>query len=129
MGIKMSLICPRCDAHSLEIIRALELSSDASSDEITVQQIACAGCGLHGAAVYQESRRGRLDAESWDHSGFILEDADYRRLDGLMRACPNPASRDCTCGAYTYFNQLDPAGHWRGLAGFQVSTPFPMVLG
>lgn len=125
----MSLICPRCDAHSLEIIRALELSSDASSDEITVYQIACARHGLHGAAVYLESRRGRLDAESWDHSGFILEDGDYWRLDGLTQACPNSASQCCNGGAHTYFNQLDPAGHWRGLAGFQVSTPFPMVLG
>ena len=123
----MSFICPQCGSQSLEIVRSLEFPGDASSDEIALQQITCARCGLRGAAVYRESRRGRLDTESWDHSGYSLDDDDYRRLDERMRTCPNPTARDCVCEAHLFLNRRDSHGIWHGLAGFHLPTPFNMI--
>ena len=124
----MSFICPQCDAPTLEMIRSLELPGDSFSDEITLQQIACYRCGLRGTSVYQESRRGQLDSESWDHTGYRLDEGDYQRLDHLIQACPNPADKDCVCTAHIFFNLVGPTGQWQGLSRFRLSPSFILEL-
>lgn len=62
--------CPECKHKTLRITQSLELGSDARSDERTIQAIECSGCGFKGIAIYEESRRGSFDSESWNHNGY-----------------------------------------------------------
>ena len=62
----MGFVCPRCGKPgTLGITHAIELPATLSpgSDELALQLLACAACGLHAVAVYEESRRGALDRE------------------------------------------------------------------
>lgn len=54
------------------ITESTELGPGDDDDERSLQLIACP-CGLAGAAIYRESRRG--SGESWHHDGYAL-DAD-----------------------------------------------------
>ena len=79
----MAFVCPECHtSESLRITRSLELPPDSRSDEITLQIIRCSSCRFAGVAVYEESRRGRLDDETRHDcclvhpvGGFIREEA------------------------------------------------------
>ncbi len=74
------MICPDCQANPLKITQSLELPSDIRNDEITLQIVHCDECGFHGLAVYQESRRGALDSESWEHEGYRVSEEDFQTV-------------------------------------------------
>ncbi len=61
--------CPECRHSTLKITHSLELGPDNRSDERAIQAIECANCNFKGIAIYEESRRGSLDSESWHHNG------------------------------------------------------------
>lgn len=55
---------------TLKTTHSLELGPDHRSDERTLQTIECSNCSFKGIAVYEESRRGSFDSESWHHDGY-----------------------------------------------------------
>ncbi len=122
----MAFECPDCKSAALEIVGWMEMPADTSSDEITLQIIACASCGFQGAAVYAESRRGALDSESWQHAGYQLGPADYARLAQAVRQCPQPGNSGCPCPGHQHYGQTDPRGVWAGLTGTQILRTFAM---
>jgi hypothetical protein len=126
--VSMPFICPNCGALSLEIVHTIELAGDARSDEISLQQVGCIACGLRGAAFYQESRRGRLDEETWEHAGLVLENEDNRRLAELLGSCPDPTNPACGCPAHRLFGQVSADGNWNGLDRFKPLQSFKMIL-
>ena len=92
----MSFRCPECAApNSLNIARSIELPPDSRSDEIALQIVECAGCGFAGIAVYQESRRGGLDDESVDHTGYVIGEDDLKALRRTLARCTDPKNRHC----------------------------------
>ncbi|MFQ5400288.1 MAG: hypothetical protein ACE5E7_11905 [Anaerolineae bacterium] len=109
----MSFRCPSCEtADSLKIVSALELPPDVRSDEITLQIVRCTGCGFRGAAVYEESRRGSLDSESWHHDGYYVDESDLNLLISIMGHCPTPDNDECRCPAHRLLGQTNDQSVW-----------------
>ena len=122
----MAFICPVCGAGELRLVASLELPADSRSDEITVQAAECGACGLLAAAVYEESRRGRLDSEAWFHTGYLLGAEQARELLARIRSCPEPARSACTCPAHAELGATDETGRWLGLSRWGAGTAFPL---
>jgi transcription elongation factor Elf1 len=119
--------CPQCDAaNSLSIVASIELPSDSRSDEIAVQLVTCARCAFSGAAVYEESRRGSLDGEAWDHIGYVLTSDAYLEVSRLVLSCPNPGDGNCPCDAHRILGSTDETGRWVGLNAYSPRTYFSM---
>ncbi len=98
----MALNCPICRAGgTLKITHRLELPPDDRSDEVALQVVACSGCGLEAAAIYEESRRGA--SESFDHFAFKVDELSLARMKKLISACPSQDNRGCRCAAHTTF--------------------------
>ena len=122
---QVNFVCPACRAPKLAIVASLELPSDSRSDEISAQVIECGGCGMVGAAAYEESRRGSLDSEHWTHVGFRLQPERAVALLDLIRSCPTPASHSCTCQAHQEIGRV--VDHrWIGLQPWNATDPFEL---
>jgi hypothetical protein len=111
----MPFSCPACGAASLEITAVIDLPPDSTWDEISLQLVACARCRFRGAAVYQESRRGSLDSEVVDHTGFGPPAETLGWLSTLIASCPDPRNPLCSCNAHLHLAQPDASGRWRGV--------------
>ena len=122
----MPFRCPACSTRSLLILSALEVKPDSRWDEITLQTLGCTQCGFTGVAVYQESRRGALDAEIVHHDGYSVDLADRQRLERAIRHCPTPSDTRCTCFAHRAFGGHDAAGRWKGLSTLQRGAAFTL---
>jgi hypothetical protein len=121
----MPFQCPECQG-TLRITARLELPPDSRSDEITLQTVRCQDCGFAGIAVYEESRRGALDAESVDHRGFRIGAADLRALRRQMRSCPESSNPRCGCAAHQALGRKDGSGRWAGLSDVTLGDWFAM---
>ena len=111
----MPLVCPDCDEPTLEVHETLELPPDSRSDEITLQIVECSACGFRAAASYEESRRGGLDEESVDHSGYRLPADRLDLIAALIGVCPEPDNARCTCASHQELGARDPNGRWVGI--------------
>jgi DNA-directed RNA polymerase subunit RPC12/RpoP len=121
----MSFICPDCSGKRLRIACSLELAPDSWWDEITLQVVECPDCGFRGAAVCEESRRGALDSEAWNHWGVRLAEAPLRTLIKDVAACPEPRSSACRCAAHQKWGRTDATGRWLGLG--ESAGRFPLI--
>jgi len=108
----MEFQCPKCHNKTLAIIYRIELPSDARSDEITLQVIRCGGCNFEGIAIYEESRRGALDSETYDHYGYSLDSQELKSIKALIKRCPEPANPRCICDSHQNLNERDGFGRW-----------------
>lgn len=126
----MSFNCPACGRQrTLVINRSITLPPDSRSDDIILQTLRCSACRFRGAAVYEESRRGSLDAESWDHRGYSLDEADWEWLSKTMARCPNPKDKRCRCEAHKALGGRDASGRWLMPESFSWQRSFPMRRG
>lgn len=114
----MSFFCPLCLGRgTLKIVLSLSLPPDSRSDGILFQVLSCERCGFGGAAVYEESRRGRLDSESWEHTGYWIDEDTFRWVVGALRDCPEPHNPSCSCQAHRSLGRRGPDGRWKRMAG------------
>ncbi|HEX8905129.1 MAG TPA: hypothetical protein VF771_09830 [Longimicrobiaceae bacterium] len=120
----MPFLCPECGNPTLEIAAAIELPPDSTWDEIALQTVRCAACGFRAAAVYRESRRGSLDSEAVDHTGYRLPADVLESLVARIEACPAPRSSACRCEAHRSLGKTDELGRWCGLPA--TGAWFPM---
>jgi hypothetical protein len=124
----MAFVCPRClVSGSLEINLAMQLPADSRSDDITVQIVECNQCKFYGLAVYEESRRGALELEAWEHTGYWLE-ADSDGIITEIKSCPEPMNANCRCPSHVALGQSDARGRWQGLVRLQHLRTFPMRM-
>jgi hypothetical protein len=124
-GICIAFQCPDClDLKALKIIQAIELPPDNRSDEITLQIIECTNCSFTGFAVYEESRRGRIEGESFSHIGFKAKHESVSRLRLLIQNCPNPKTIYCDCDTHQMLTTKDQSGRWNGLTNFETGDEF-----
>jgi hypothetical protein len=125
----MPFQCPECSTSgSLRITSRLELPPDSRSDEITLQIVKCSRCGFAGIAVYQESRRGALDSESVDHTGFRVHTGDWKALERAINRCPRPNKWRCKCAAHHKLSRTDAWGRWNALDDLRLEGAFQMKL-
>jgi hypothetical protein len=123
----MAFTCPDCSTRgSLHITLSLELPPDSRSDEITLQLVGCQRCGFRGVAIYEESRRGALDSEHWDHTGYRVEEEVLASLTRTMEACPDPRNARCSCKAHRTLRNRSPSGRWLMPEGLGWPNQFSM---
>ena len=125
----MPLVCPECfTPKSLEITFKLELPPDSRSDEIALQIVECSHCGFAGIAVYEESRRGALDSESFEHTGYRIGVDDLNILKEAVKQCPEPENSRCECRVHRTFGRQDASGRWNALDDLRFEGTFEMKL-
>jgi Zn ribbon nucleic-acid-binding protein len=121
--------CPQClTRDSLSITLAMQFPPDNRSDDITLQVVRCSNCGFQGLAVYEESRRGAWEHESWDHTGYQVGPEVLENLAEVLKSCQTPYNTACSCPAHTRFGRQDGTGRWLGLQEIEVLETFPMRL-
>ncbi len=126
----MAFRCPACQGpRSLQIVSSLELPPDSRSDEITLQLIECSRCDFIGVAVYEESRRGALDDDSFDHVGYPVAPALWNRLWEMIERCPDPRNPRCTCPTHRLLGAQNALGRWKGVDGVSYRQAFALELG
>jgi hypothetical protein len=124
-----SFICPECSTKgSLRIIQSLSLPPDSRSDDIILQIIECQKCDFRGAAIYEESRRGAFDSDSWEHLGFHVHKEQLDALSIVMAGCPDPGNTKCQCQVHYLLGKRKKNGRWRRPAGLIEQRTFPMPL-
>ena len=113
-------------ANVLQITRSLVLPPDSRSDDIIVQEVQCASCGFRGLAVYEESRRGGMDSESWSHTAYRVSADDLKAVTAAMRTCPSPKNSKCRCRAHRKLGRRDRNDRWEGLQSITLEDRFPI---
>jgi hypothetical protein len=126
----MPFLCPECSSsqRSLEIKARIELPPDSRSDEITLQVVACSRCHFAGIAVYEESRRGALDDESFTHIGYRVSAKDLKKIRGMIQQCPQPDNWRCRCPTHQKLGTRDSSGRWNGLKEIPYEGEFELRL-
>ena len=127
----MTFACPQCSALDvLRIINSIELPPDSRSDEITLQLLICAkvSCGFRGVAIYEESRRGSLDSDHWDHTGYPVSSNVFERLKNAISQCPDPSKASCRCSSHQTFAHTSASGRWQPPEGIEWLQSFAMNL-
>ena len=113
--------------NALKIVQTLVLPPDSRSDDIILQVIKCAQCGFKGLAVYEESRRGALDSESWSHTAYRVASQDLKSVVAAIRACPAPRDPKCQCDTHHQLGSRDRSGRWNGLQKITVEDSFQIL--
>lgn len=98
-------VCNGCQADALTIGKTLEVMPEDDSDEQSVQVVTCGSCAAEFVAVYEESRRGSLDSESWHHDAWSVPVDKVREVAAAIDACPSPRSRQCKCATHLAYNE------------------------
>jgi len=124
----MPFLCPICSEKSLRITSKIELPPDSRSDEIALQIVECSRCGFAGIAIYEESRRGALDSDSFDHTGYRVSVADLEALRKTIKQCPKPKNRRCKCSAHRRLGRKDASGRWSALDDIHREKAFALSL-
>jgi hypothetical protein len=123
----MAFRCPQCAQPGvLEIAASIELPPDSRSDEVTLQVVACQRCGFQGLAVYEESRRGALESETWEHTGYRVEPARLASVVQAIESCPEPDNQACNCMSHRELGGQDGTGRWKGINGLDGRNSFRM---
>lgn len=112
--VPTGFICPICDRESLAIGCGIELPPDLTdgSDELTLSLVRCLLCSFSGSAIYEESRRGSLSSEDWNHDCVAAPPDALGTLAALILSCPDRKKWRCSCPAHFEIALRDPSGHW-----------------
>ena len=125
----MPFQCPECkNQNTLNITYTIELPADSRSDEIALQTIRCNLCNFYGIATYEESRRGLLQDEAYEHLGFQTSKDTYGDLVKLLRTCPEPNNAHCLCVIHQQLGSTDESGRWSGMSQFKHQGGFPIKI-
>ena len=123
----MAFTCPDClVSGTLTLTDSIVLPPDSRSDDIILQSIRCRRCGFRGAAIYEESRRGGIDSESWDHCGYRLEKEELAELNRLIKTCPAKKDMGCDCPSHRALNKRGEHGRWQAPFEANWERSFPM---
>ena len=125
----MPFLCPSCaDPASLGVTSAIELAPDSRWDEIALQLISCRRCSFKGLALYQESRRGPIDSEYVNHTGYFVSPNDIERVKIAIEQCPHPKDGRCGCYSHRSLGRQDKSSRCIGLDSIFMDKPFEMEL-
>jgi hypothetical protein len=120
----MGLICPACSLDSLTITSKIELPPNERSDEVTLQLIECKKCGFQGVAVYEESRRGKIDSDTFSHRGYTVSSELLNKIKEMINHCPDQNNARCRCKTHRHFIDLYRAGNWDWLEEHRKNKSF-----
>jgi len=112
----------------IELTHSLELPPDGYSDEITLQVVSCFSCHFRGVAVYEESRHGSLDSESWQHNGYQVSAEALESLVNAIGLCPSPRNTRCECPTHTSIRKMNKHYGRYGLNAANIGNHFEMRL-
>ena len=106
----MPFECPSCGGKTMALTFAMELPPTDVDDEVALQTLKCPACDFHAIGVYRESRRGRMESESWYHDGYPVTDEGLEKLYEAFLLCPSPGDRSCQCPTHRQFAQQNWVG-------------------
>ena len=121
----VSMVCPSCKQPSLAIRLQIELPADADWDEVSLQILGCPSCNFEALGVYQESRRGSLNGESWRHNGYRAAPEDWALVSSAIERCPDRANRQCQCVSHQQLRTLMAKDNERLMMR---NNSFPIIL-
>lgn len=98
--MERKFLCPQCGAYGLKILQAMDLPPDNRSDDVILQIVECNSCSFKGLSLYEESRRGGMDSESWEHTGFWTTDAAVTEVETFFSQCSTLRDKRCGCDAH-----------------------------
>lgn len=125
----MAFQCPKCDAHkSLAIVSRIDMPPDARSDEISLQIVKCQRCKFEAVAIYEESHRGALESDVFDHYGYPIEKKELKEVIALIKQCPESKNRRCSCDSHRTLSRKDSSGRWISPGFNKEQRTFQMVL-
>ncbi len=124
----LQFVCPRCSGVSMKISSSIELPPDSRSDEINVQTLKCSKCGFVGLGIYEETRRGRLDSESFCHCGYYMDDFTLASIEKMIRQCPEPKKSGCQCRIHHSLSRVDEFGRWNWLEKIPHKETFKLQM-
>jgi hypothetical protein len=110
-------LCPQCGAFGLKVVKAMDLPPDSRSDDVMLQIIECNSCSFKGLALYEESRRGGMDDESFDHTGFWVSDEAVSEVEDIFSLCSSLGDKRCNC-----------IGHKRAVAATSTGKKWRLAL-
>lgn len=116
--------CPVCKTVAFKCQLYIELPPDGRSDEITIQVLTCEKCELQVVGVYEESRRGALDSEAWEHTLWRVSALGYWQLKQAVSDCPAPGNWRCACAGHVWLGAQDGSGRWAGLPAELGARPY-----
>jgi hypothetical protein len=119
--------CPECQTANLAITRSITLPPDSRSDDIILQIVRCRHCHFQAAAIYEESRRGSLDSESWDHRGYRISREVLAELNRLIKACIARRDAGCDCPSHCALSRTNEYGRWQPPFEIDWQRSFPML--
>jgi len=90
-------VCPRCGAKGLKIVKSMDLPPDRRSDDVILQITECHSCSFKGLALYEESRRGAMGGESFEHTGFWPSDEALTKVEAIFSFCSYLRDKRCGC--------------------------------
>jgi hypothetical protein len=123
----MTFTCPECLASSaLVITNSITLAPDSRSDDIILQVVRCQRCNFRGAAIYEESRRGSLDSESWEHRGYRIAEEALANLVRMIKSCPSKKDPDCACSSHRALGKKNEFGRWQAPFEINWERSFPI---
>jgi hypothetical protein len=126
---RWGFVCPDClRPGSLQITQSIQIPPDSRSDDIVIQVIACNQCDFRGLATYEESRRGAMTAEAWNHAGYRVTQDAFKAMAAAINQCPNPKDAQCACATHQRLGAKDASGRWQGLNASEWTSTFPMRL-
>ncbi|GAJ06187.1 unnamed protein product, partial [marine sediment metagenome] len=113
---------------NVNIVSRLEIPPDARSDEISLQIVKCNRCKFESVAIYEESHRGALDSDVFDHYGYTIDQKELKELKALIRQCSEPKNRRCSCDSHRALRRKDSSGRWIRPGFNKDQRTFRMVL-
>ena len=93
-------VCPQCGANGVKVVRSMNLPASERSDDIILQITQCNSCSFQGLALYEESRRGAMGSESWEHTGFWVLEPVIEKVEEIFSRCPDVQDKRCPCAAH-----------------------------
>lgn len=124
----MAVKCPKCNQKKMIISSNLELPGDSRSDEISLQILECLNCDFKGIGVYEESRRGAIDSDSYDHRGYIVNEETLQFFREKIKQCTQPRNTKCECNAHRHFYKLNMHGRWSFLDEVKIKNSFNIFI-
>lgn len=118
--------CPECQQGGLTISLSITLPPDSRSDDIILQIVHCRHCRFRALAIYEESRRGGFDSESWEHHGYRIGQVELAELNRLIKSCRTKRDRHCDCPAHRALSQKNEYGRWQAPFETDPRRSFPM---
>ncbi len=106
------LVCPDCNAATLDITDKIEVGVDDRFDERALQLMRCSSCGTKAIGEYEETRHGAK--ERVHHRGYRIDAATTSRLRAVMAEGSTDTVSEAFRPYMDWAKQFEIKFRWKG---------------